>query len=190
MASFIDGPIQILPLAFDTEWSESPGVVELFPGLSSPNRTCTSQRIRLSIQVLLNAKATSAYRDSINLRFSSRMTTSPACLAFHRLSKVFTSLRSVNPPSKPLKLPPFAMWPAFPTSDYYGGSVNLYRIGGTLPWHRYKPSPVHMLDSTHGRGCLSQSFSLLAASRRGRHGLATRSPWLPAGWPTCPSHIR
>ena len=42
------------------QWSERPGVVELFPGLSSPNRTCTSQRIRLSIQVLLKAKATSA----------------------------------------------------------------------------------------------------------------------------------
>ncbi len=31
------------------EWSERPGVVELFPGLSAPNRTCTFQRIRLSI---------------------------------------------------------------------------------------------------------------------------------------------
>src|SRR6266513_1220271 len=28
--------------------------------------------------------------------------------------------------------------------------------GDTLPSHLYKPSPVHMLDSTHGRGCLSQ----------------------------------
>src|SRR5205814_9782322 len=55
------------------EWSERPGVVELSPGLSSPNRTCTFQRIRLSIQVSLIAKATSAYRDSINLRDSLRM---------------------------------------------------------------------------------------------------------------------
>ena len=31
------------------EWSERPAVVELFAGLSSPNRTCTFQRIRLSI---------------------------------------------------------------------------------------------------------------------------------------------
>lgn len=31
------------------EWSERPAVVELFVGLSSPNRTCTFQRIRLSI---------------------------------------------------------------------------------------------------------------------------------------------
>src|SRR5665213_1682858 len=44
------------------KWSERPGVVELFPGRPSPNRTCTSQRIRLSIQVLLNAKPTSASR--------------------------------------------------------------------------------------------------------------------------------
>lgn len=41
------------------EWSKRPGVVELSPGLSSPNRTCTSQRIRLSVQALLIAKATS-----------------------------------------------------------------------------------------------------------------------------------
>src|SRR6185437_4313221 len=50
-------------------------------------------------------------------------------------------------------------------------------IGGTLPWHPCRPSPVHMLDSTHERGCLSQSLSLLAASRRRHHGLAARSPW-------------
>lgn len=31
------------------QWSERPAVVELFAGLSSPNRTCTFQRIRLSI---------------------------------------------------------------------------------------------------------------------------------------------
>jgi len=42
------------------KWSERPGVVALSPSLSSPNRTCTSQRIRLSIQALRNAKATSA----------------------------------------------------------------------------------------------------------------------------------
>ncbi len=58
--------------------------------------------------------------------------------------------------------------------------------GNTLPWHLCKPSPVHMLDSSHGRGCLSQSLSLLAASRRGRHGLATHAPWLPAGRHTYP----
>ena len=52
--------IQVAPYPFDCEWSERPGVVELSPGLSSPNRTCTSQRIRLSIQVLLKAKAMSA----------------------------------------------------------------------------------------------------------------------------------
>jgi hypothetical protein len=42
------------------KWSKRQGVVELSPRLSSPNRTCTSQRIRLSVQVLLIAKATSA----------------------------------------------------------------------------------------------------------------------------------
>jgi hypothetical protein len=113
--------IQVAPYPFDREWSERPGVVELSPGLSSPNRTYTSQRIRLAIQVLLKAKATSAE------------CTSPACLAFHRLSKVFTLLQPVNPPCKPLKLPPFAMWPAFPASDYYEGSVNLHSIGGHTP---------------------------------------------------------
>jgi hypothetical protein len=56
----IDNGHQVDEAAPHGEWSERPGVVELSPGLSSPNRTCTSQRIRLSIQVLLKAKATSA----------------------------------------------------------------------------------------------------------------------------------
>src|SRR5690606_36755805 len=50
---------QIQPTLLCRQWSKRPGVVELSPGLSSPNRTCTSQRIRLSIQALLIAKATS-----------------------------------------------------------------------------------------------------------------------------------
>lgn len=82
------------------------------------------------------------------------------------------------------------MWPDFPVSDYYRGSVSLHIIGDTLPWHLCKLSPVHMLDSSHGRGCLSQSFTLLAASRRKHHGLATRSPWLTADWLTFPPGIR
>jgi len=41
------------------EWSKKQGVVGLFPCFSSPNRTCASQRIRLSIQEWLNAMATS-----------------------------------------------------------------------------------------------------------------------------------
>jgi|SRR3954469_12577388 len=44
--------------------------------------------------------------------------------------------------------------------------------------------------SSHGRGRLSQSFSLLVASRRKHHGLATRSPWLPAKRHTYPLSIR
>src|ERR1035438_9547035 len=82
------------------------------------------------------------------------------------------------------------MWPDFPASDYYGGSVSLHIIGDPLPFHLCKPSPVHMLDSSHGRGCLSQSFALLAASRRKHHGLATRSPWLPADRHIYPFGIR
>ena len=42
-------------------WSKRQGVVELFPGLSSPNRTCASQRMRLSIQQWLMAITTSPY---------------------------------------------------------------------------------------------------------------------------------
>ena len=41
------------------EWSKKQGVVGLFPCFSSPNRTCTSRRIRLSIQQWLIAMATS-----------------------------------------------------------------------------------------------------------------------------------
>ena len=35
------------------EWGERPGLVELSPSLSSPNQTCTFQRIQLSIQACL-----------------------------------------------------------------------------------------------------------------------------------------
>jgi hypothetical protein len=59
VALLVDGAVQKFPLAF-LEWSKKQGVVELFPCFSSPNRTCTSQRIRLSIEVSLIAKATSA----------------------------------------------------------------------------------------------------------------------------------
>ena len=45
--------------AWSQQWSKRQGVVELFPCLSSPNRTCTSQRIRLSIQERPIAMATS-----------------------------------------------------------------------------------------------------------------------------------
>jgi len=38
------------------QWSERPGVVELSPGLSAPNRTCTFQRIRLSISSVAHGK--------------------------------------------------------------------------------------------------------------------------------------
>ena len=38
------------------KWSERPGVVELFPGLSAPNRTCTFPRIRLSISSVAHSK--------------------------------------------------------------------------------------------------------------------------------------
>ena len=48
------------PALVGWEWSKRQSVVELFPCLSSPNRTGTSQRIRLSVQVLLIAKVTSA----------------------------------------------------------------------------------------------------------------------------------
>ncbi len=51
---------QVEPALPGGQWSKRQGVVELFPCLSSPNRTCTSQRIRLSVQALLMAKATSA----------------------------------------------------------------------------------------------------------------------------------
>jgi hypothetical protein len=36
------------------------------------------------------------------------------------------------------------MWPAFPASDYYEGSVNVYRIGGHTPL-----SSVHAFPSSH-----------------------------------------
>ena len=74
-------------------------------------------------------------------------TTLPICSAFRRLSKVFTSLRSANQPNKSLELLPFAMWPAFPVSDYYESSANPSPIEATFPSQVDGPSPVHMPDS-------------------------------------------
>ena len=50
---------QIQPAFSRPEWSKKQGVVGLFPCFSSPNRTCTFQRIRLSIQAWPMAMATS-----------------------------------------------------------------------------------------------------------------------------------
>jgi len=47
---------QVQKAAPGRKWSERPGVVELFPGLSAPNRTCTFQRIRLSISSVAHSK--------------------------------------------------------------------------------------------------------------------------------------
>src|SRR5437588_1741728 len=46
-------------------------------------------------------------------------------------------------------LPPFAMWPAFPTSDYYGGSVTI----GLAP-HR----PSHVLTQTTSERAVGAPF--------------------------------
>jgi hypothetical protein len=40
--------VEELPANGRRQWSKKQGVVELFPCFSSPNRTCTFQRIRLS----------------------------------------------------------------------------------------------------------------------------------------------
>ncbi len=45
----IDYRRQIYLAGGNLKWSKRQGVVELSPYLSSPNRTCPSQRIRLSI---------------------------------------------------------------------------------------------------------------------------------------------
>ena len=51
-----DVQVKARPFGRPLEWSERPGVVELFPGLSAPNRTCTFQRIRLSISSVAHSK--------------------------------------------------------------------------------------------------------------------------------------
>jgi hypothetical protein len=48
--------VKARPLGRSLQWSERPGVVELFPGLSAPNRTCTLPRIRLSISSVAHSK--------------------------------------------------------------------------------------------------------------------------------------
>jgi len=58
-----------------------------------PNRTCTFQRIRLSSSPGVPSGAVDAFRVTL------------------------------PPVTDPVPLPPFALEPAFPAADYYGGSV-------------------------------------------------------------------
>src|SRR5664279_1015267 len=55
-------------------------------------------------------------------------------------------VRSDRVHSKQLKLLPFAMWPAFPASDYYGSSASMTDIGVNSLAIPLMPSLVHMLD--------------------------------------------
>ena len=101
--------------------------------------------------------------------------------------QVFTLLQSVNPPCKPLKLPPFAMWPSFPASDYYEGSVNLHSVGGHTPL-----SSVQAFPSSHAglntRARLPIAVFILACRKSSRvvwssHALSKP----PAGSRSCRS---
>src|SRR4051812_14194543 len=57
-------------------------------------------------------------------------------------------------------LPPFALWPAFPAADYYGGSVAL----GVAPFRRSRVP--HAADVQDGLGALFVSSRLLEAVLR------------------------
>ena len=51
-----DKEVEVAPFDRALQWSERPDVVELFSGLSAPNRTCTFPRIRLSISSVAHSK--------------------------------------------------------------------------------------------------------------------------------------
>ena len=57
-------------------------------------------------------------------------------------------------------LPPFALWPALPAADYYGGSVAL----GVAPFRRSRVP--HAADVQDGLGALFVSLRLLEAVLR------------------------
>src|SRR5215467_2541201 len=57
-------------------------------------------------------------------------------------------------------LPPFALWPAFPASDYYGGSVAV----GVAPFRRSRVP--HAVDVQDGLGARFVSSRLLEATQR------------------------
>ena len=85
----------------------------------------------------------------------------------------------------PVYLPPFAMWPAFPTSDYYGGSVAI----GLSPLRQSRISC--MLDVQDGSRCpfrvLEIAGSNPAPLERVRYGLCDRSyPGAPGCQPPYP----
>jgi hypothetical protein len=102
-------------------------------------------------------------------------------------------------------LPPFAMWPAFPASDYYGGSAPPWQhqttavlpvtdLAGRWGGRRQGGSHVHSVSGQRGR--------CPALPLRPRHGYAAvlphglpTSPCRPArkspeGVHRCPAHIR
>ena len=62
----------------------------------------------------------------------------PAGVLMHALGSAVFTVDSCHPSDLAAWLPPFAMWPAFPTSDYYGGSVPApgQRPTTGLPTHR------------------------------------------------------
>jgi len=88
----------------------------------------------------------------------------------------------------PLKLPPFAMWPAFPTSDYCEGSLNMYRVGGHTPL-----SSVHAFPSSHAglhtRARLPIAVFLLAFRKSSRTSWSSYALPMTPCWPAYMSSL-
>jgi hypothetical protein len=138
------------------------------------NRTCTSQRIRLSIQVSLKAKTIygRSQRASVDLHAASHQFALPFTY-YQRSSPHYGQLiRQANHsdclPSPCDRLSRSRTTTEAPPACTSSGAHSL-SICASLP-------QFTCWTQSHGRGCLSQSLSLLSASRRRYHGLAARSP--------------
>src|SRR5579883_1534692 len=87
-----------------------------------PNRTCKFPSLRLSSGRIL--------------RRSGRW--APLTGGYDRVPNPIPGISPPGLPTAPVRLPPFALWPALPAADSYGGSVTL----GLAPRRRSRASPI------------------------------------------------
>jgi len=85
-------------------------------------------------------------------------------------------------------LPPFAMWPAFPTSDYYGGSAPPDLFGGRCAY----PDPQAGYPPIGSHDRVVPVFTVVRSSKEEPDCVPAASPWVrrrPSPWPPSPALV-